>query len=68
MALPATNIGPLDRLVRIAVGIGLLALAFTGPRTPWGYLGVLPLLTGVLGRCPFYSMLGYSSCPLERKG
>ena len=49
MALSATNIGPLDRLVRIAVGIGLLALAFTGPRTPWGYLGVLPLLTGVLG-------------------
>ena len=52
-----------ERAVRVAIGIGLLAIAFVGPKTPWGYLGILPLLTGAFGTCPLYTMLGLSTCP-----
>ena len=52
------NIGSTDRLVRIVLGLGLLLLAFEGPRTAWGYLGLLPLATGVLGYCPLYHAFG----------
>lgn len=56
-----TNVGKIDRLVRVVVGIGLLLLTFEGPRTPWGYLGLLPLITGLLGYCPLYHALGRKS-------
>jgi hypothetical protein len=55
------NIGSVERMVRIIVGAGVLSLAFVGPRTPWAYLGILPLLTGILGWCPPYSLLGIST-------
>jgi hypothetical protein len=55
------NIGRLERVVRVVVGIGVLALAFVGPRTPWAYLGVLPLLSGLIGWCPPYALLGIST-------
>jgi hypothetical protein len=55
------NIGKAERIVRIAVGIGVLALAFAGPRASWGYLGVLPLLSGLIGWCPPYALLGIST-------
>jgi hypothetical protein len=64
-ALLARNVGSLDRIARIAVGIGLLSLTVVGPHTPWGYLGVVPLLTGLMGSCPLYSLLGFSSCPVR---
>lgn len=52
------NVGTLDRLVRIVLGIVLLALVFVGPETRWGWLGLVPLLTGLVGWCPLYRVLG----------
>jgi hypothetical protein len=54
-----------DRAIRIVIGAGLLALAFVGPQTPWGYLGLIPLLTGIAGTCPVYALFGISTCPLQ---
>ncbi len=53
-----SNEGTLDRVIRIALGITLLALVFFGPRTPWGWIGLLPLATGLMGWCPLYAALG----------
>lgn len=55
------NIGAADRVVRIALGLVLLALVFIGPVTPWGWLGLVPLLTGLVGWCPLYSLFGWST-------
>jgi hypothetical protein len=56
-----TNIGKIERIVRIVVGIGILSLAFVGPRSPWAYLGILPLVTGLVGWCPPYALLKIST-------
>lgn len=50
------NVGGIDRVIRILVGLGLLSLVFVGPQTPWGWLGVIPLATALLGFCPAYSI------------
>jgi hypothetical protein len=55
------NEGTIDRLLRVALGLALLALTVWGPRTAWGYLGLLPLLTGLVGYCPTYSIFGWST-------
>ncbi len=55
----------LDRALRVALGVALLAIAFVGPKTPWGFLGVVPLATGLLGSCPLYTLLGFSTCPMR---
>ena len=52
------NVGSLDRILRIALGVGLLAIVFVGPQTPLGWLGLVPLLPGLFGTCPLYSMIG----------
>jgi hypothetical protein len=57
------NIGALDRGIRIVLGIVLLALVFVGPRTPLGYLGLVPLVTALAGYCPLYGLLRISTCP-----
>lgn len=62
------NVGTLDRMLRILIGAALIALVFTGPQTPWGWIGVVPLLTGLAGFCPAYRLLGLSTCPLKRRG
>ncbi len=54
---------PIERVIRALVGIVLLSLVFVGPKTPWGWIGLLPLLTGVTGLCPLYTILGISTCP-----
>ena len=56
-----TNVGSFDRLIRIGVGLGLIALVFVGPKTAWGWTGVVPLLTGLARTCPAYSLLGIHS-------
>lgn len=56
------NVGTVDRLVRILGGAGLIALAATGTIGVWGYVGVVPLLTGLLLTCPAYSLLGINTC------
>jgi hypothetical protein len=55
------NVGSADRVLRIILGLGLLALVFVGPQTALGWIGLVPLLTGLFGTCPLYSMLGWSS-------
>lgn len=52
------NVGTVDRLVRAVLGLALLGLVFFGPRTPWGLLGLVPLLTALVGSCPLYTALG----------
>ena len=56
------NVGNLDRIIRIAIGLVLVGLAFTGSIGWWGYLGIIPLLAGVVGNCPVYTLLGISTC------
>jgi hypothetical protein len=65
MKLFSMNVGGLDRALRIVVGIGALCLTQWGPATPWGYLGFVPLFTGLAGTCPLYSILGIKTCPLK---
>ncbi|RMG54418.1 MAG: DUF2892 domain-containing protein [Gammaproteobacteria bacterium] len=55
------NEGMIDRILRVIVGIGLISLVFVGPQTPWGWIGVVPLATGLIGWCPLYSLLGIST-------
>jgi hypothetical protein len=57
------NIGSVDRALRIVAGIVLIALAATGTVGWWGWLGVVPLLTGVFRFCPVYTLLGINTCP-----
>jgi len=55
------NVGGIDRVLRILVGLALLALVFVGPQTPWGWIGVVPLLTALIGWCPAYTLFGWST-------
>ena len=59
------NVGGLDRAARIIIGAAILSLAFIGPQTPWAYLGIVPLLTGLTGWCPPYILLGINTCKKE---
>ena len=52
------NVGTIDRLLRLVVGIALISLVFVGPQTPWGWLGAVPLLTAFVGFCPAYRLFG----------
>ena len=61
-----TNVGTIDRVLRVVVGLVLLSLVFVGPKTWWGLVGLVPLLTAMMGSCPLYSIVGMSTCPLKR--
>ncbi len=61
-----TNAGSLDRILRVAVGLVLIALAATGTVGLWGWIGVVPLATGLFGFCPAYTLLGINTCPLKK--
>ncbi|MFZ1110248.1 MAG: DUF2892 domain-containing protein [Rhodomicrobium sp.] len=56
------NVGGIDRILRIAVGLGLIAIVFVGPHTPWGWIGAIPLATALVGFCPAYRLAGLSTC------
>lgn len=56
------NEGLLDRALRVIVGLAVLSLVFLGPQTPWGWLGLIPLVTGLVGSCPLYRVLGINTC------
>jgi hypothetical protein len=58
-----TNEGSLDRTIRVIAGLAILSLTMIGPHTLWGLVGAVPLLTGVLGHCPLYRLLGIRTCP-----
>lgn len=62
------NESPFDRVLRVVVGLGLLSIVFIGPHTLWGLAGFVPLLTGVVGFCPLYRLLGVSSCSVGANG
>lgn len=61
-----TNEGSIDRILRVIVGLVLIALVFVGPQTPWGWIGIVPLLTGIVGFCPAYRLFGLSTCPMKK--
>ncbi|MEO5924214.1 MAG: DUF2892 domain-containing protein [Bryobacteraceae bacterium] len=56
------NEGSVDRIVRTFLGAVLLGSVFVGPQTVWGYIGIVPLVTGLIGSCPAYQLLGISTC------
>lgn len=56
------NIGTTERIIRAIVGIALIALVFVGPQTPWGWIGIIPLATAIVGWCPPYALLGINTC------
>lgn len=61
------NVGGFDRIARIVAGLVLIGLAATGMVGAWGYIGVVPLLTGVFKFCPAYALFGMSTCPMDKK-
>lgn len=60
-----TNEGTLDRALRVILGLVLISLVFVGPQTVWGWVGVVPLLTGLVGFCPLYRLVGINTCPMR---
>lgn len=60
-----TNEHNAERLVRIILGAGLIGAAVTGSLGVWAYIGAVPLLTGIIGSCPIYTVLGISTCPVK---
>ena len=61
------NVGGMDRILRIVIGLVFIALAATGTVGWWGWLGVIPLLTGVVRFCPLYSLVGMNTCPMKAR-
>lgn len=61
-----SNVGGLDRILRIVLGLALVALTLTGTIGVWGWVGVVPLLTAAMGWCPLYTVLGFSTCPARQ--
>lgn len=61
-----SNEGTIDRVIRVAVGVVLLSLVLVGPKSLWGLIGLIPLITGLVGFCPLYKLLGLSTCSTSR--
>ena len=60
------NVGTLDRAGRVVIGLALIGMAAMDVVGPWGYIGVVPLLTAGLGFCPLYSIIGLNTCPNKK--
>ena len=60
------NVGGIDRVLRVVIGVVLVALAVMGTIGPWGWIGLVPLATAALGVCPLYTVLGFSTCPMKK--
>lgn len=61
------NVGGIDRILRIVVGLALIGATLAGMLPVWGWIGVVPLVTGLFKFCPLYSILGMNTCPMEKK-
>jgi len=61
-----SNEGTLDRALRVIAGLALIGLTLSGNIGAWGWIGIVPLLTGALGICPIYSILGLNTCPMKK--
>lgn len=55
------NVGGIDKALRIVIGLALISLVFIGPKTMWGWVGIVPLATGLINFCPLYPLIGFSS-------
>ncbi len=64
--LLANNIGTADRVARIALGLGTISLAFVGPQSNWGFVGLIFLATAAMGTCPVYTAFGLSTCKVAK--
>jgi Na+/proline symporter len=65
------NVGGIDKILRIVIGLAAIAFALVGPETgynAWGFLGIVPLATALLGGCPPYAMLGINTCSVKNEG
>ena len=62
-----SNVGGIDRILRIVVGLVLIGLAATGTVGWWGWLGIVPLATGAIGWCPPYALFGFSTCSMKKQ-
>lgn len=62
-----TNVGTLDRAIRIVLGLALISLTFVGPHSLLGLVGLIPLATGLVGFCPLYRLLGLSTSPVPKR-
>ena len=60
------NEGTVDRVLRVVVGLVLLSLVFVGPKTAWGWIGIVPILTGLVGYCPAYRLIGLNTCAMKK--
>ena len=56
------NVHNIERVVRVIVGLAIISLVFVGPESAWGWVGLIPLATGVIGWCPPYALFGFSTC------
>jgi hypothetical protein len=61
-----SNVGGIDKILRIVVGAGLIGATVAGMLPVWGYVGIVPLATGLMGWCPLYPILGLSTCPTKK--
>ena len=61
------NVGTTERVIRVVLGVGLIAIVFVGPQTPYGWIGVIPLVTGLIGFCPAWFGLGVNTCSTKEK-
>ena len=61
------NVGAVDRILRLVAGLALILLAAFGRIGPWGYLGIIPLVTGVFRFCPAYLPFGFTTCPVQHR-
>ena len=61
------NVGGIDKILRTVVGLALIAATVMGQLPVWGYIGIVPVLTGVFRFCPVYPLLGMNTCPMKSK-
>lgn len=59
------NVGNIDRVLRIVIGLAIISLVFWGPRTAWGWLGIIPFASALIGWCPLYAIFGIRTCPVK---
>jgi uncharacterized membrane protein YfcA len=60
------NVGSIDRVLRVLIGLALIVASLSGTIGLWGYIGIVPLITAFVGYCPAYSAIGMNTCPKER--
>ncbi len=60
------NEANVERIIRVVIGLSLISLVFIGPQTIFGWVGLVPLFTGLVGSCPLYTLFGFSTCPMKQ--